>query len=115
MLKAVLFDLDGTLLPMDQDLFTEGYFKLLAKKAAPRGYEPGALVQAIWRGTGAMVNNDGSHSAIATTGRIPLRKGLHAYKLVYLEDYEDQALAWAWKAENADRFSPIPNANLFYK
>ena len=36
-LKMVLFDLDGTLLPMDMDVFTRGYFKLLAKKAAPRG------------------------------------------------------------------------------
>ena len=26
MVKAVLFDLDGTLLPMDQDEFTKGYF-----------------------------------------------------------------------------------------
>ena len=38
--KAVLFDLDGTLLPMDQDAFTKGYFKLLAKKLSPHGYEP---------------------------------------------------------------------------
>ena len=35
--KAVLFDLDGTLLPMDQDAFTKGYFKLLAKKLSPHG------------------------------------------------------------------------------
>ena len=42
-IKAVLFDLDGTLLPMDQDEFTNGYFKLLTAKAAPRGYEPKAL------------------------------------------------------------------------
>ena len=60
MLKAVLFDLDGTLLPMDQDEFTRGYFKLLAKKLAPHGYEPETLVKAIWRGTAAMVHNDGS-------------------------------------------------------
>ena len=60
MLKAVLFDLDGTLLPMDQDVFTKGYFKLLARKVAPLGYEPEALIAAVWRGTGAMVQNDGS-------------------------------------------------------
>ena len=59
-LKMVLFDLDGTLLPMDMDVFTRGYFKLLAKKAAPRGYEAGTLVNAIWHGTAAMVKNDGS-------------------------------------------------------
>ncbi len=32
MIKAILFDLDGTLLPMDQENFTTSYFKLLAKK-----------------------------------------------------------------------------------
>ena len=59
-LKAVLFDLDGTLLPMDQNAFTKGYFKLLAKKLFPHGYEPDALVKAIWHGTAAMVQNNGS-------------------------------------------------------
>lgn len=58
--KAVLFDLDGTLLPMDQDEFTECYFKHLAIKAAPLGYEPKGLVKAVWTGTAAMVKNDGS-------------------------------------------------------
>ena len=61
-IKAVLFDLDGTLLPMDQDEFTNGYFKLLTAKAAPRGYEPKALADAVWAGTAAMVRNDGSKS-----------------------------------------------------
>ena len=58
-LRCVLFDLDGTLLPMDQEKFTKAYFRLLAKKLAPRGYEPKALVDAIWAGTAAMVKNDG--------------------------------------------------------
>ena len=60
MVKAVLFDLDGTLLPMDQDEFVKGYFRQLAKKLAPYGYEPDKLVKAIWHGTGAMIKNDGS-------------------------------------------------------
>ena len=34
-LTTILFDLDGTLLPMDNDEFTRGYFKLLAAKMAP--------------------------------------------------------------------------------
>ena len=29
--KAVLFNLDGALLPMDQNRFAKGYFKLLAQ------------------------------------------------------------------------------------
>ena len=33
MIKNVLFDLDGTLLPMDMDEFTNGYFAFLVKKA----------------------------------------------------------------------------------
>lgn len=60
MLKAVLFDLDGTLLPMDQDAFVDRYFSLLCKKMAPCGYEPKALIKAVWGGTNAMVTNDGS-------------------------------------------------------
>ena len=61
-LTTILFDLDGTLLPMDNDAFTKGYFKLLAAKLAPHGYEPKQLVDAIWAGTAAMVKNDGTQS-----------------------------------------------------
>lgn len=59
-IKAVLFDLDGTLLPMDMDLFTKYYFKSLAAKLAGLGYDPATLVDSIWAGTAAMVKNDGS-------------------------------------------------------
>lgn len=58
--KTILFDLDGTLLPMDQDLFVKTYFGYLAKKTAPFGYDPKQLVEGIWVGTAAMVRNDGS-------------------------------------------------------
>ena len=59
MIRAVLFDLDGTLLPMDNDEFTRTYFGLLAKRMAPHGYEAKKLVDGIWAGTAAMVKNDG--------------------------------------------------------
>lgn len=61
-LTTILFDLDGTLLPMDNDEFTKGYFKLLVKKLAPYGYEPQKLIDGIWSGTAAMVKNDGTKS-----------------------------------------------------
>ena len=61
-LTTILFDLDGTLLPMDNDAFTRGYFRLLAAKLAPHGYEPKQLVDGIWAGTAAMVKNDGSRT-----------------------------------------------------
>jgi len=59
-IKAVLFDLDGTLLPMDQDEFVKAYFGLLAKHLAPLGYEANKLYQVLWNGVAAMVKNDGS-------------------------------------------------------
>ncbi len=43
-ITTVLFDLDGTLLPMDQDLFIKAYFKGLAARLAPHGYDPAALI-----------------------------------------------------------------------
>ena len=61
-ITTILFDLDGTLLPMDNDEFTKGYFKLLVKKLAPYGYEPQKLIDGIWSGTAAMVKNDGTKS-----------------------------------------------------
>ena len=58
-ITTILFDLDGTLLPMDQDLFVKAYFKGLASRLAPYGYEPQTLIDSIWKGTAAMVRNDG--------------------------------------------------------
>lgn len=61
-ITMLLFDLDGTLLPMDQDTFTKGYFGLLTAKLAPFGYDPRQLIDGIWAGTAAMVKNDGSQT-----------------------------------------------------
>lgn len=58
-IKMVLFDLDGTLLPMDQDVFVKSYFGRLAEKLVPYGYDSQQLFKAIWSGTGAMVKNTG--------------------------------------------------------
>lgn len=58
-IKMVLFDLDGTLLPMDQDKFMRAYFGGLARRLAPLGYDPDLLVKSIWGGSAAMVKNDG--------------------------------------------------------
>lgn len=57
---TVLFDLDGTLLPMDQEVFVKAYLGGLCKKLAPLGYDPKTTADAIWQGTAAMVQNDGS-------------------------------------------------------
>ena len=58
-ITTVLFDLDGTLLPMDMNVFIKAYFGGLARRLAPLGYEPQKLIDSIWQGTAAMVKNDG--------------------------------------------------------
>jgi FMN phosphatase YigB (HAD superfamily) len=60
--KAILFDMDGTLLPMDTDTFTKGYFQDLCKKLAHYHIEPKELIAAVWTGIKAMVMNDGSRT-----------------------------------------------------
>ena len=59
-INTILFDLDGTLLPMDQEKFVNGYFKMLAAKLVPYGYEPQQLINAILAGIEAMIKNDRS-------------------------------------------------------
>lgn len=59
-IKAVLFDLDGTLLPLDQDFFVKTYLHKLCAKMAAHGYDPALLARNIWAGTSAMIQNDGT-------------------------------------------------------
>ena len=57
--RAVLFDLDGTLLPMDLDKFLKEYLSSLAAKAAARGYDPKRFARALLLGIEASLANDG--------------------------------------------------------
>lgn len=56
-LTTLLFDLDGTLLPMDNDHFTKGYFKHLVPHLAHL-QSPEKLVEQIWKSTEAMVRSN---------------------------------------------------------
>ena len=59
-IKAVLFDLDGTLLPMDQSIFLKEYLKRLAGFVAPHGIAPNKMIDATLGGTESMIHNDGT-------------------------------------------------------
>ena len=59
-IKAVLFDLDGTLLPLDQDEFSKTYLNAIAVSLMPHGYEPKALVSAILRAIAKISESDGT-------------------------------------------------------
>lgn len=58
--RAILFDMDGTLVPMDTEAFTKGYFVFLFSKLAKYGLDPKAFAGQMWAGVAAMVKNDGT-------------------------------------------------------
>lgn len=60
--QAILFDMDGTLLPMQQEEFVHAYFHELCKALCPLGIEAKPLTNAVWAGTKAMVQNTGEQS-----------------------------------------------------
>ncbi len=58
-LTTILFDLDGTLLPLDQDVFIQTYFDLLSRECGRMGLNGKTAIQGVWAGTEAMIKNDG--------------------------------------------------------
>lgn len=62
LIKNVLFDLDGTLLPMDLEEFMKIYFYLLEGFVKKHGYDSDIVIRALNKGTYAMVKNDGSYT-----------------------------------------------------
>lgn len=56
-MKTVLFDLDGTLLPMDMDAFTGAYFAAIARSLADLS-DGKELIRWIWASTLYMIAND---------------------------------------------------------
>lgn len=58
-MNTVLFDLDGTLLPMDMKEFTDTYLLLLSNRLETAGYDAKKIVAALWVGVKAVTENDG--------------------------------------------------------
>ena len=59
-ITTVLFDLDGTLIRMDQDRFIELYFKSILGKLASLGYDAALMYKALEESVRATIRNDGS-------------------------------------------------------
>ena len=57
--KMILFDLDGTLLSMNQEEFLKKYFKLLAIHMENNGFDGAKIIDSIQQGTMAMLKNNG--------------------------------------------------------
>lgn len=58
-IHTLLFDLDGTLLPIDQDQFMHAYFALFVRKAGELGLDEGAALSGLQAGLKAMLANNG--------------------------------------------------------
>ena len=118
-LKAVLFDLDGTLLPMDMDVFIKSYFGAISKKLAPHGYDPKELVSVIWRGTGAMIKNDGIKTNeqvfwdafVAFYGEECLKDTVWFDKF-YEENFDDLKAVCGFNPKSAETVSVLKEKNL---
>ncbi len=59
MITTILFDLDGTLLPIEEQPFLELYMGLMAKRFSSFGHDGKAVVKAVMVGTDAMRKNRG--------------------------------------------------------
>lgn len=90
--KTILFDLDGTLLPMDLDAFKKDYFTMLVKSISNHGYEPSGLMQAILLGIDAMLKNDGEMTN--EKAFFDVMYGIYGDKIysdkVYFEEFYDK-------------------------
>ena len=61
-IRHILFDLDGTLLPMVQNEFANSYFMQLSKKFRGTGVDADKLLKTIEKGLMGMVLNDGRNT-----------------------------------------------------
>ncbi len=96
MIKAILFDLDGTLLPMNLDVFIKSYFAGITKKLCPN--EPSRAKQlgsALWEATLAMLHNSGERTnekvfwdSFHTVTNGTFADKLHLFDEFYLNEYE---------------------------
>ncbi|MBQ4357595.1 MAG: HAD family hydrolase, partial [Acholeplasmatales bacterium] len=59
-MKTFLFDLDSTLLQMNQDEFVEAYFKSIARYSYTLGYNPKEFMEIFNKAAYAIIKNDGS-------------------------------------------------------
>ena len=96
-LTTVLFDLDGTLLPMeDLEHFTKTYLGALTQYLAANGYDAEQAGRGVWAGILAMFQNDGTRTneevfwdAFSAYFGEELRRDMPIFERFYLEKFDD--------------------------
>lgn len=118
-IEAVLFDLDGTLLPMDQGEFTKAYFGGLAKRLSTHGYEAKKLIDSIIAGSEAMVKNDGKATNEAVFWKsfseiygADVRKDEPYFDEYYKEDFDKVKSVCGYNPDSAWAVSSIKSMGI---
>ena len=118
-ISLVLFDLDGTLLPMDQDVFLKTYLGMLANRMELYGYDPKNFVSGIWQGTMAVIANDGSRinedvfweAFSAIQGKDTLAD-IKYFEAFYREQFDDVRSVCSFNTEARVTVDKIKSAGL---
>ncbi len=84
MIRAILFDLDGTLLDLDMDVFIENYFRLMVEMARHRGMPYEDLPKKVMIATDAMIRD-----------KDPNRTNKEVFDSVFYEIYDADPKATA--------------------
>jgi FMN phosphatase YigB (HAD superfamily) len=112
MYKNYLFDLDGTLLPMDLREFTEIYLQAFCRRFVPEiGIDAKTLVKAVWSGAEAMSKNDGSclNSVVFWKAMNSVcSRDMRVYSEVFDDFYRNEFIA----AKQATGFTPYAKKTI---
>ena len=119
MLKAVLFDLDGTLLPMDQNIFMKDYFGRLIRRLMPIGYTPELFLAAMKAGITAMTVNDGSRTgeeaywaAYTSVSHTDLSKELPILDVFYNTEFDEVSAVCGYNPKAAELVRSLKQKGL---
>lgn len=104
--NTILFDLDGTLLPIDMDIFIKRYFKLLSGHFAEL-FEPEYFIDVVNKATMQMIKNNGENTNQEVFSE-------HFFNLIKIEEIKNS------KEEIWDRFydfyeNKFPTLNKYFE
>ena len=105
MIKAIFFDLDGTLLPLNERKFAKIYFKTLYKKVKFLKISKMSFFKALYKGALAQVKNDGTRTneeVFWESIKNTLGMDLSIYKDVLNEYYQTSYLKTTKTCEKND-------------
>lgn len=118
-ITTVLFDLDGTLLPMNQDVFVGSYFAALAEKLSHHGYDKEELTAVIWKSMKAMMKNTTDEKNEAVFWRVFTeaygdrgRQDVSVFEEFYEKDFPNVQKAVGFSHEAAEVIAYVKSLGL---